>query len=95
MDSKGSFRFIIGDLGILEGLTYKHITRKTPFTIANYRNPCSDDMSECGRAFTNVCNYLEDILQSVFETMPRGDKEKVYNKAKGILSILTTSYISV
>jgi hypothetical protein len=62
MDSKGAYRFIIKDLGTLEGLTYKHINRKIPFTIANYRNPCGDDMAECGRAFTTVCNYLEDIL---------------------------------
>ena len=62
MDANNAYRFIIGDLGILNDLTYKHLQRKVPFTREGYTNPCGSDMSKCGRAFSNVVNYFDDIL---------------------------------
>ena len=37
MDSRGAYRFIIKDVGLLQDLANKNITRKVPFTVANYK----------------------------------------------------------
>ncbi len=73
---------------LLDSLTQKHLMYKQIYDYTSYEMlPCGQYLQNCYSAFADLSSRMEELMQSSFEQVPKGDKIRV--RRAGILLVKT------
>eukprot|EP00347_Sterkiella_histriomuscorum_P023347 403334993 len=88
-------RQVHSDIQILNSLEIKHIINQLNYEQGSYDVLCGPDMNLCNNAFIDLCNHLDEILDSSFYESPRGDKDRVNLVGDNLIELLTNSFYTL